>query len=205
MAITGTQISTRVGILLNDTTLVRWTGDERLIWINDGRREMAGLKPMIFGSGTKVSHTLVAGCYQRLGTTGAYQLDSIDSNQATGKAIRRTTQLQLDSFRPGWRADTGTEVQNWFPDETDPLAFWVYPGQGAIPPATAMVVDAHAWITPVDLAQLSDTALPFDQWEPALVNYVCYRALSKEDEAGMVAKAQAFYQLYTSALAPQGA
>lgn len=199
MAITGTQISTRVGILLNDTSLVRWTGDERLIWINDGRREMAGLKPTIFGSGTKVSHTLAAGCYQRLGTTGAYQLKSIDSNQSTGKAIRPTTQSQLDAFKPGWRADTGTEVQNWFPDETDPLAFWVYPA------VAAAVVDAHAWITPTDLTDLSQTALPFDQWEPALVNYVCYRALSKEDEASLVAKATAFYQLYTAALAPQGA
>lgn len=196
MAITGTQISTRVGILLNDTSLVRWDAAERLVWINDGRREMASLKPTIFGNGTKVTHTLAAGCYQRIDTAGAYQLKSIDSNNATGKAIRPTTQQQLDAFKPGWRADTGTEVQNWFPDETDPLGFWVYPA------VSGAVVDTHVWITPTDLATLSDTALPFDQYEPALVNYVCYRALSKEDEAGMVAKATGFYSLFTSALSP---
>jgi hypothetical protein len=193
MPITGTHISDRVGILLQDTTATRWPTSERLIWINDGRREMAQLKPDIFGNGTEVAHTLTAGCKQRVTTTGAYRLVSVDSNEDSGKAIRPTTKEQLDAFRAGWRSDTGGDVQNWFSDNTDPLGFWVYP-------ASTGNIKCHVNITPTDLASLSDLALPFDQYEPILVNYVCYRAFSKEDEVGSAQKAQAFYALFTSAL-----
>jgi hypothetical protein len=191
--ITGTQISDRVGHLLLDTASARWTPAERLLWINDGRREMAEIRPSIFGNGTEVSHTTTSGCRQRLTDSSAYMLVSVDYNVATGKAIRLTTKTQLDAFRPGWRADTGAVVQNWFPDETDALAFWIYPS------APGVDIKCHAHITPTDLASLSDVALPYDLYEPALVNYVMFRAFSKEDEVGSVQKAAAYRELFVSA------
>jgi hypothetical protein len=196
MAITGTQISGRAGILLQDTSGTRWDPTtERLAWINDGRREMAILKPAVFGAAAnEITHTLTTGCKQRIATTDAYKIASVDYNVTSGVAIRPTTQDQLDAFKPAWRGDTGDDVQNWFSDQTDPLSFWVYP-------ASTGNIKAHVHISPPDLASLDDVALPFDIYEPVLVNYVCYRALSKEDEAGAVAKAQAFYALFTSALA----
>lgn len=194
MTITATQVATRARYLLQDASGIRWTDTEILHWINEGRREMARIKPTVFGNGTEVTHTLTAGCRQRITTTDAYLIDSINYNVASGKAIRPTTKDLLDAFKPAWRQDTGTDVQNWFSDETDPLAFWVYP-------AATGDIKAHVHISPTDLTALSDTALPFDIYEPALVNYVCAKALAKEDEAGSLAKAQAFAQLFTAALA----
>lgn len=194
MTIPATQVATRARYLLQDASGTRWTDAEILHWINEGRREMARIKPTVFGNGTEVTHTLTAGCRQRITTADAYRIDSINYNVASGAAIRATTKDLLDAFKPAWRKDTGTEVQNWFSDETDPLAFWVYPA------AEGVMVKAHVHISPADLTALSDTALPFDIYEPALVNYVCAKALAKEDEAGSLAKAQAFAQLFTDGL-----
>lgn len=193
--ITGTQIIERVNYLLNDVSNVQWTAAEKLAWLNDGRREMATLKPEIFGSGTEVEHSATAGAKQRITATGAYRLLTVDSNAASGKATRPTTQAQLDAFRPGWRSETSALVQNWFLDATDPLAFWVYPVVAA-----GLVLKAHVYITPPDLASLTDTALPFDQYMMPLVNYICFRALSKDNEGGNETKAAAYFQLFTAAL-----
>lgn len=193
MAITGVQISDRVGILLNDTTLIRWTAAERLIWINDGRREMAERKPEIFGSGSEVTHTVTAGAKQRIGTAGAYKLVSVDSNAASGRSVRLTSQDQLDAFLPEWRsADIADDVQNWFPDKVDLLAFWIYP-------QTAGTLNCHVYITPTDLTSLTEAALPYDQYEPTLVNYIMFRAYSKENEAGSADRAVAYKTLFDSA------
>ena len=193
MSITAQAVSDRVGILLNDTTALRWTLPERLVWINDGRREMAGMKPQIFGASTLVTHTLAAGCRQRFDTANAYKIDRIDRTVG-GSVIRVATREQLDAFKPTWQNDTGTAVQNWFADEVDPLAFYVYPA------VAGAQIEAHLYISPSDLSDLTQVALPFDQWLSTLVNYVMFRAYSKEDEAGAAEKAQAFYALFTSAL-----
>ncbi len=195
MTIIAQQAVTRARVLLQDTTGIRWDDAEMLLWVNEGRREMAHLKPAIFGNGTEVTHTLTTGCKQRIATTGAYKIDSINYNVTSGKAVRPTSKTQLDAFKPSWRNDTGTDVQNWFEDSTDPLGFWVYP-------ASTGDLKAHVYITPTDLASLAEPALPFDQYEPVLVNYLAYRSFSKEDEAGSAAKAQAYFALFTSALAP---
>ena len=197
MTITAQQISDRAGLLLSDTTLVRWLADERLIWISDGRREMAKLKPTIFGNGTEVTHTATSGNKQTVTATGAYKIDSVNSNVASGKAVRVCDKSQLDAFKPAWRNDTGTDVQNWWSDETDPLSFWVYPAVTA-----GAGLKMHVHLAPTDLTSMSDIALPFDIYEPALVNYLCFRMISKDAEyAGNAPAAQAYFQLFTSALA----
>lgn len=195
MAISGSNIVDRVRVLLNDVSAVRWPDAEMLLWLNDGRREMAARQPKIFGGGSAIAHTTTPGVRQQVAVTGAYRLVSIDSN-ADGQAIRAITRDQLDAFRPGWRNDTAADnAQNWCADDVDPLGFWIYPQVGA-----GKTLSAHAHITPPDLAALSATALPFDVHQPILTNYLCYRAYSKETEAGAIEKAAAYFKLFTEAL-----
>jgi hypothetical protein len=201
MAILASAAVTRARYILNDTSGsgVRWKDEEMLLWVNEARRIMANVKPTIFGASTYVEHTLVAGNKQRITTTNAYKIDSINSNKTSGKAIRPIARQQLDSFRSAWANDTADDVQNWFSDETDPLAFWVYPA-----PSSASIgakLNTHIWITPDDLSALNQTALPFDQYEPALVNFILARAFAKEDEAGAAEKSAAYLQLFNAALA----
>lgn len=191
--VTGTQISDEVGYLLNDTTSLRWTAAERLLWINDGRREMFTRVPSIFGGGTEVTHTLANTSKQTLTNNRVFKFISLDYNISSGISATPTTRAQLDAFKPAWRNDVGTDVQNWFPDESDPLSFCVYPK------ATGNVM-CHAYIEPTDITALSDVAVPFDVYKVPLVNYVCFRAYAKEDEVGAGQKALAFYELFKAGL-----
>ena len=194
MALTGTDIAVRARTLLNDDTGVRWTDAELLRWINDGRREMAALKPKVFGQTSHTTHTLDAGAYQTLGLTGAYAIADITRN-TSGSAVRVVTRESLDTFRPGWVAETGAAVQNWVPDATNPLAFWVFPS------VTGASIDVLALVTPPDLPALTSTALPFDQYLTPLTNYVMHRALAKDAEvAANAALSAAYLTLFSTAL-----
>ena len=195
MAITVSAIGDAARTILQDVDKVRWTDAELLMWVNEGRRSIAGIKPSVFGQGSEFMHTLGAGNLQVIAATNAYAIASIDSNYPSGVAVRPGDHEQLDAFRPGWRADTAAAVQNWWPDGVNPIAFWVYPA------AAGKQLKYHAYITPTDVTSLSDVALPFDQHAVALVNYVLARMYSKEDEAGSAAKAQEYIGLFTSALA----
>lgn len=193
-SITGTTVVERARTLLQDTAGIRWTDTEMLGWANDGRREMARLMPSIFAETSAVQHTTSAGPAQRCASLGAYRVLSVDSDSA-GKAIRPTTKSVLDAFHPGWRADTATSAHNWFPDDADPLRFWIYPAVGA-----GKTLNLHILASPADLAALTQVALPLDIYEPILMNYLCFRAYSKETEAGAVEKAAAYFKLFTEAL-----
>ncbi len=196
MTITAATTIVSVRDLIGDPYSERWTDADLLKWITDGLREMATIRPAIFGaSGTELSHVLAAGCKQRLTAANAFQIVSVDYNVASGKAIRLITGSQLDAFRPGWRADIAADVQNWFPDGEDQLSFWVYP---AVAGAT---VSVHAHITPAAVTTTAAVVLPYDQYAPVLVNYVCFRAFSRDVEyGGNQAAAQAYYALFTAAL-----
>lgn len=194
MAVTISYIGNAARLLLQDVDGVRWTDAELITWVNEGRREMAHIKPSVFGQGSEFIHTLTAGNLQSSAAAGAYAIASVDSNYPSGLAIRPGDHEQLDAFRPQWRADTALSVDNWWPDHVNPIAFWVYPA------AAGKQLKYRAYITPSDLSSLTDVALPFDQYASTLVNYVLARMYSKEDEAGSVAKAQEYLGLFTSAL-----
>jgi hypothetical protein len=195
-----TAVSTVVGnvrTVLNDSSGVRWGNSEVVAWLNEGRKELARLAyDKVFGDGTRYTHVLVAGCFQTLSVSGAFEIARVDSNVSTGRSIRLASKDQLNAFRPGWRNDTATEVQNWFPDDTNPLGFWVYPA------AAGRSITVYARTTPTELGYDAPAALPSDMYISNLENYILFRAYSKEDEAGSLAKAQAAYQLFITAFAP---
>ena len=200
MALLVSAVVLRARTLVNDTTGVRWTDPEMLLWINDGRREMATARPSIFGHGSKLTHALSAGAYQELdASTGAYAVADIAHNLVGGQpgpVISLVTKSSLDSFRPGWLQETGNSVQNWVVDPSNPLGFWVYPA------VTGGQVAVTAMVTPAELYAMDDVALPFDQYLTTLVNYVLYRAYSKDAEAGANAQiAAAYLQLFSAAFA----
>lgn len=194
MAVTGTKLVADARTELNDSAGERWTNTDFLVWINKMRREMSALKPQVFGSGSEVTHTLAAGAKQTVSTAQAYKIHSVDYNVSTGNAISKVLMSAMDSANPAWRAETDTEVANWCPDDVDPLVFWVNPA------AAGTDIKLHVLIAPSDLTDLSQNAIPFDQYSPAAVNYLIYCALIKEDEAKAQEKALAHLQMFTQAL-----
>lgn len=215
MSVSTKSVSDRVSLLMHDAASILWRPEERLMWINDGRRAIARKDPGHFGDTVEVAHELTSGSRQRVNTrvppgAGAFKVASVDYNVASGQAIRVTTKDQLDAFKPTWRKDKGANVQNWIPEDIDPLAFWVYPATSAplIDPGdgiyigevpTTHTIMLRLFMLPESVASISDgvVALPNEKYLPALVNYVCFRMKSKPaqetyDQAAAIAYMQAF-------------
>ncbi len=201
MALTPNDILTRSSDILQDTTHVRWPMDELLRYLNDGRREIAIVRPDLYAKVSVV--TLLLGTKQDIPTDGARFIDAIRNvlpvGNTAGRAVRIVEREVLDAQRPDWHNETPGEVKHFMYDERTPKVFYVYP-----PAAAGNKLEIAYSQTPQEIlmANISSEQLTAeDIYAGALVDYVCYRAFSKDAEyAGNAARAQSHYQQFMNAL-----
>jgi hypothetical protein len=178
--ITGQNIVNRAAIVLQDTTGVRWPQtDELLLWLNDGQREIVLRKPDAYAQNAVVA--LVAGTKQSIPATGIQLLDVIRNmgtgGETPGRAITRIDREILDEQRPNWHSETASaETKHYMFDSRDPKHFYVYPPQHATPGRVEMVYAS----SPTDLAALASTITLDDIYSGVLLDYILYRAYSKD-------------------------
>lgn len=199
----------RARTLLQDEDSVRWTVTELQYWLNDGYRDVLNLRP---DSNTLTGEfTCVAGPRQVLTTTfpNASRLVSVVRNTAPTSnkyGVRLVNRRTLDDQRKGWYADTPTvSIEEYMFDPRQPREFLVYP-----PATTAARLEvAYAQIpTPHTLSesQLTNTATTEtiridDSFANALLDYVLYRAYSKDaEQQGNAARAVAHFQAFQNSL-----
>lgn len=207
------EVVSKVQTLLQDTTGVRWPVLELQGWLNDGYREAVNLRP---DANTQTGeYVCTAGARQVLTGTFASALRLIEvirntaSTSAKG-AIRLVNRRALDDQRRNWYAETQTvDVQHYMFDPRLPKEFLVYP-----PATTAARLEvvyssvplAHA----LTEAQLINPATAEvirldDSYANALVDYVMYRAYSKDAEyAANAQRAVAHFQAFQNALGVKG-
>lgn len=191
MATAASTVIGRVSTLLQDTTNVRWPQSELLDYLNDGQREIALYKPSASLSGP-INFTLNAGSKQTL-PLGALSLVDVVRNMGSGdtpgNAIRVVAREVLDAQVPEWHTLTGTAVKHYTYSTLDPTHFYVYPA------ASGKVIEIIYGVTPTDAVLVGqNTNIRIDDiWSPALVNYMCYRAYSKDAEYASNAQAAASY------------
>lgn len=191
--ITVSSLLTRVAVILQDPTNIRWPQAELLDWLNDGQREVALFKPNAFTKNIPVQ--LVAGTKQTLPTDGVALLDLPRNLGAAGttpgNAIRLVSREILDSQLPGWHATTAAAaVKHFVYTPLDPKTFYVYPPQ----PATSTgFVELVYVASPTDATLVSTITLD-DIYGTALQSYVLSRAYSKDAEfAANLGLAQGYY------------
>lgn len=178
--ITGTNIVDRASIILQDATGIRWPQtEELLLWLNDGQRAIVLIKPSAYAQNDVVA--LVAGTKQTIPSSGIQLLDVIRNmgtgGSTPGRAITRTDREILDEQRPNWHTETASaETKHYTFDERDPRHFYVYPPQASSPGQVEMVYSA----SPTDLAALTSTLTLDDIYSGPLLDYVLYRAYSKD-------------------------
>lgn len=191
MAVTAQKVSNRVRELISDKAGVRWEDPELLMWISDGRRELASYLPAVFSKTAKITHTLGDGAFQQVDSQSAFAITAvshnIESGGAVGRAIRETTTDLMDAFKPGWRSESGNCVQNWMRDVLNPVAFWVFPS------VSGGKVSVTLRLSPQDVTAMTDDALPFEQYLNPLVNYVLHRVYAKDAEVAQNAALSAAY------------
>ena len=201
--ITALSTLSKVQTILQDTTGIRWPIDGELLgWLNDGQREVVLHKPEASVKNESLSLS-VGSTKQSIPASGIMLVDVIRNMGAAGstpgKAIRLVTRDVLDAQRPDWHSDTndGGTIQHFMYDPRDPKTFYVYPKA----PATAHYIEVVYSAAPTDCATTAATIGVDDIYANALLDYVLYRAYSKDAEyAANGQLAMAHYTAFMNAL-----
>lgn len=179
--ITAQAVINKAQIILQDTTGVRWPDSELIDWLNDGQREVVLYKPNAFIKSLAVR--LVGGTKQSLPADGVQLIDvvrNMGTNGTTpGRAVRITMREVLDSQIPDWHSETANSVvKHYVYSLLDPKNFYVYPPQ---PAAGQGYVEMVYGASPTDAA-INGTITLDDIYQNVLVDYILYRAYSKDTE-----------------------
>lgn len=216
MALIASDIMRRAGILLQDEDHLRWTLPELAEWINDATRSIVLAKP---SESTAIIHIeLEPGTLQQVpsGTSPVPQLlmsltrnlRQIGPPVLGGRTITPTNRGGLESAQPDWhderRVRRRRDVMQFFIDDQDPLRFWVYPGNDG-----TGIVEALVAVLPTPIAPTGDETL-IASWDvpiglkeimaTPMLDYVLYRAQSKDDVAANAGRAQAHFQTFATAV-----
>lgn len=208
-------VMTVVGLLqrahtqLLDETGARWPSSELLLWLNDAYRELVLLRPD--ASTVTTSFSCVEGVRQTLAESLPDALRVVDVVRNTApaskkKAIRRIDRDLLDSLARNWPAHPLTvNVEYFVFDPLVPREFLVYPpasDQAQLEVVYSNVPQPHS-LTASELDTLTapDTIRVPDAYANAILDYILYRAYSKDSEHSANAqRASLHYQAMQTAI-----
>ena len=179
--ITAQSVVDKVQVILQDTTGVRWPDSELLDWLNDGQREIVLYKPNAFIKNLAVR--MAGGTKQSLPADGVQLIDVVRNMGADGntpgRAVRIVMREILDAQVPNWHIATASaEAKHYVYSLLDPKNFYVYPPQ---PAANQGYVEMVYGAAPAD-ATLNGPITLDDIYQNVLVDYILYRAYSKDTE-----------------------
>ena len=202
--ITAQTVLDKAVIQLNDLTSVRWSRPELLRWLNDAQRQIVLMQPS--SSNTTTTMQLVAGTRQSIPSDGWLLLDVYRNMGLTGttpgRAVRIVSKELMDGFNPDWHWDTpAAAAKNYVYDMQDQTAFWVYPPNTG----TGYLQFNYARV-PGDLTLESQAISVSDILQTAILDYVMYRACSKDAEyAPGLQLAQGYWATFSGALGAKNA
>lgn len=184
--------------VLNDTG-TRYTDAELLGWLNDAQRDIATLRTDATSRvGVK---QLSAGTLQTIPNDGLSLVRLtryMGTNGSTpGSAVRQVTHDLMDNNNPAWHSDTPAAAPDCFIfNPVLPRQFYVYPpntGTGYV----ELIYNKY----PVDIASTANNIDLDNMYANQMVDYVLYRAFSKDDgDGGNEQRAAAYMQLYRDGL-----
>ena len=181
MSLYAQDIFSRVEIILQDATNVRWTVEELLQWLNDAQRQIVLVKPD--ANPLVAASQLAAGTKQTIPTAGTQFIDCVRNMGANGttpgNAITFIPRKILDEQMPGCHSVAAQAVtQHYTFDSRNPKVFYVYP------PATGSTyVELHyaAVPDPILLEGIASTPLPLgDISANPSIEWSLFRAYSKD-------------------------
>lgn len=184
-------IITKARDILNDTDAAgyRQSDDELLRYVNAGMLELSVQRPDLFQT---VGHIeCEADAVEQAVTFADAQklLDVIGIHG--GRALTPFDLKSMQAFNPGWKTDAAGPARQWSGHPGDQLRFYIHPKAPA-----AQLIDVLFVKNPTVLA-LTDTITEAPEGlEPALVDYVVYRAESKDDEHVLTQRAAASYSAF---------
>ena len=191
-------IITKAATQLQDADYERWELPELLGWVSEAERAICIALPKAFVK-TAVM-VLAVGTRQALPADGLVLMD-MPRNMGTdgstpGRAVRMARRDELDARAPNWHAARADAVvRHFIPIEADPKAFFVYP-----PNTGAGRAELIYGATPPELTAASQAIHLDDIYETPLLDYVLYRAFSKDTEVADETKASRHFQAFAAAV-----
>ena len=182
-------ISRARGILSDtDEAGFRYSQIDLLGYANDALDEILILAPFYFHAGGQIECTENS-CLQEFLWDEGHSLVEV-TNITNGPAVTPVERLMLDRYRPTWMQDPAGPAQNWARVEGNPMMFFVYPKS----PAGQMLDCVYVRI-PAEYLEDDDTGVP-TTLEPAIADYIVYRAESRDDEHVNSQRAQTFLNTF---------
>ena len=167
-------------------------------WINEAQRAIYAKDKSV---GTVIANVALAvGTKQTLPTGGDLLLDSprnlADAGGAPGRALRKVSMRVMDAQAPGWHTETGaTTILEYMYDERTPDTFYVYP-----PAASGARLELKYNRPPPAVATTAaDISVP-DEYSPAVLDYILFRAFAKETEVSLRDRAVLHKQAFDAAV-----
>ena len=201
----------RASKLLQDNTNRRWPLNELLGWLTDGEREVVLYKPEAYTLNRVVQ--LAPGTRQEVPSGGMIFIRltrNMGADGATpGRAVTAIDMETLDTQTPYWHTETANgEIEHYMLDERDPQRFYVTPPQPATPHYAEVIYAAATPdippMTPEEWAVTTRTISLPDSYVNPLLDYVLYRAYSKNSDSADPNRAMAYYQSFMNALGVKG-
>ena len=209
------EIMTRASRILLDEDYTRWTMTELADWLTDALREVALYVPT--ATSRNIVINLVEGTFQRLPADCQQVLRvvrnvDLEGDNRVGKGVVTIVDRRaLDAENPNWHDGQYVRfkpyARHFVFDETDPLTFYVWPGNDGTGHVEAVVsvipsaVKADDGKDPESLDSYSMTLDVLDVYANLILDYTLYRAYCKDAQnAGAANRAALYYQQFTNAL-----
>jgi len=212
----GRDILERAAKLLIDEDNVRWPLVELADWINEGVKAILIAKPSAHSETHVIS--LQKGTLQTVSTAGVptplalvrvvRNITAEGPPRVGGRIVTPVESEILDAQEPYWHDDRHTrfrrEVKHVVFDEDAPLEFYVWPGNDGTGKVEAIIATMPAPFAADgpddDIASYAgDVGLP-EPYSAPLLDYVLFRAFSKDDLEGASARASTHFQLFANAI-----
>lgn len=185
----------RVSRILNDEGGERrWSQPELLEWLNDGQREVVLHRPD--ASVKSVNFSCTNNARQTLPDEALGLVDVV--RNADGTPIFQIVSLEWGVLDHGIESD---QIDLFSFDERNPRDFYLHPTPDAgtvvelvysVLPQEVVVTDFESGTTPLSISAL---------YANAVLDYMLFRALQKEDDAASGSRAAAHYEAFLSSLA----
>lgn len=181
MATAASTIMDRAEYILKDAGNDRWTEAELLIWLNEGQRAIVLVKPD--ANATMEAVQMSSGTEQSLPTSAIQLLDATynmgTDGSTVGDAVTIVDRGIMDACYPGWQNETAaTTIKHVIYDPVKlPKKYWIYPqsdGTNYLQIITGKL--------PSDVAAKENNINLDDEYVPALMEWILYRAFSKDAE-----------------------
>jgi hypothetical protein len=191
--VTATTLINRAAYLLEDTGNVTWTRAELLDWLNEAQSQVVAYSPT--ANAVRQNLSLTAGTLQTL-PAGTIVLMDVPRN-VDGPSIRLISRELLDAAPYDWHTSKANAVvKNYVYSSDEGGVFYVFPPNTGAGNVVVVFCKVPSAITnEVQAIELDDT----DQ--AALLNYMMFRAYSKDTDYADGARATGYFGVFKDVLA----